>query len=231
MSEFFTQARLLMPVFGILGGLVVFAWSRSLYGEGGGVLSVFLWALCPNILAHTRLVTTDAGATAIGVLPFLFWRYLKHPTWTRAALAGVALGLGQITKFSLLVLYGLWPLLALVALLAGEPIWKSPWKTVLQGLVVVALSVLVIDLGYNFEGVGIPLGRHEFISQTLTRPVPPGMARPAHPDPLLNGAYCHWPIRFRTSGFGSIPSPLPRLPARLPWMTRRSRPRASRRSS
>ena len=52
---------------------------------------------------------------ALGVLAtYAFWRYLKHPTLARAALAGVVLGLAQLTKFSLILLYGLWPLLWLV---------------------------------------------------------------------------------------------------------------------
>ena len=33
--ELFTRARLLMPVFSVIGGLVVFAWSRRLYGRAG----------------------------------------------------------------------------------------------------------------------------------------------------------------------------------------------------
>ena len=38
-----------MPLFSILGGLVVFDWSQ-IYGNRGGLLSLSLWAFCPNIL-------------------------------------------------------------------------------------------------------------------------------------------------------------------------------------
>src|SRR5438105_857564 len=62
----FNRARLLMPWFSVVGGLVVFAWSSRLYGGPGGLLSLALWVFCPNILAHTRLVTTDSAATALG---------------------------------------------------------------------------------------------------------------------------------------------------------------------
>ena len=64
--ELFQIARLMMPLFSIVGGLTVFAWSRRLYGVWGGLLSLTLWVCCPNILAHARLITTDLGATAIG---------------------------------------------------------------------------------------------------------------------------------------------------------------------
>lgn len=209
--ELFTRARLLMPVFSIVGGLVVFFWSRALYGSAAGLLSLSLWVLCPNVLAHTRLVTTDLGATSLGALAtFVFWHYLKSPSWRRALLAGVCLGLAQLTKFSLLLLYGLWPLLALIRLATLEDRRRRLGPMLAHGALVVATSVLVIDLGYGFEGVGLPLGRHEFISQTLTRPVPPGMARPWSPDPLLAGAWRFRVNRFRGTLLEYLPVPLPK---------------------
>ena len=78
-----------MPLFSIVGGLAVFAWSSRLYGTGGGLLSLCLWVFCPNILAHCRLITTDVGSTALGVAAtFVFWRYMKRPTWLGAVAAG-----------------------------------------------------------------------------------------------------------------------------------------------
>ena len=75
--ELFQLARLPMPLFSIVGGLAVFAWSRRLYGTLGGLLSLTLWVFCPNILAHARLVTSDLGSTALGVAAtYVFWRYL-----------------------------------------------------------------------------------------------------------------------------------------------------------
>lgn len=208
--ELFTRARLLMPLFSVIGGLTVFAWSRRLYGPGGGLLSLALWTFCPNILAHCRLVTTDLGATALGTLAtFLFWRYLKAPSWRKASLAGLLLGLAELTKFSMLLLYAFWPIL-LAAQLVSEPLMRTQLRRlVLQGISIVVLSVLVIDLGYGFEGVGIPLGRYEFASRTLTVPVPAGMRRPHSADPLRDGAYRYRVNRFRDSLLGMLPVPLP----------------------
>ena len=79
--ELFQLARLTMPLFSIVGGLVVFAWSRRLYGVWAGLLSLALWVFCPNILAHARLVTSDVCSTAMGVAAtYLFWRFLRKPT-------------------------------------------------------------------------------------------------------------------------------------------------------
>lgn len=208
--ELFTRARLLMPVFSLIGGLVVFGWSRRLYGPAGGLLSLALWVVCPNVLAHTRLVTTDMGATGLGALAtFAFWRYLKAPSWRLATVAGLCLGLAQLTKFSQVVLYGLWPLLALVRFATGAEFRRLVLPVIGHELWVVALSVVIIDLGYGFEGVGIPLGRYELVCQTLTKPVPPGMRRPSSTDGLLNAAYRYRVNRFRDTPVGFLPVPLP----------------------
>ena len=71
--ELFTRARLVMPLFSVLGGLVVFAWSSRLYGGLAGLLSLPLWVFCPNVL-EVLPVTTDVAAASFAVLAvFVFW--------------------------------------------------------------------------------------------------------------------------------------------------------------
>ena len=85
-------------------------------------MSLSLWVFCPNILAHARLVTSDVGSTALGVAAtYVFWRYLHQPSWRWAAAAGFMLGLAQLTKFTMLLLYAVWPFLWLVRLLLVRP--------------------------------------------------------------------------------------------------------------
>lgn len=212
--ELFDLARMVMPLFSILGGLVVFAWSTRLYGATAGLLSLSLWCFCPNVLAHGRLVTTDLGSTAIGAgATFLFWLYLRTPTWGRAAVAGVALGLAQLSKFSMLLLYFVWPFLWAIrlALVPSPEGWKGRIGRGLgHAALVVALSILTIDVGYLFEGVGRPLGSFEFASSSLTTTPPGGLrAAPASDNPLFR---MHWPFaqnRFRGTILENLPSPLP----------------------
>ena len=210
----FARARLVMPLFALVGGLVVFAWSRRLYGTWGGLLSLTLWTLCPNILAHTRLVTSDVAAASSAVAAtYLFVRYLDRPTWGRAAVAGFVLGLAELTKFSSLLLYAFWPTLAAVRWLATprNPGWhRRIAATVGQGGLIVALSVLIIDIGYGFEGVGQPLGRFEFASRSLTHTRPDGQASPRSNNPLLDSAWRYRVNRFRGTWLEQLPAPLPR---------------------
>lgn len=218
--DLFTRARLVMPLFGVAGGLLVFAWSRRLYGAWGGVISLALWSLCPNILAHTRLVTTDVGATVAGFgATFAFWSYAKRPTWKGAALAGVLLGAAQLTKFSLLLLYGLWPVLWVIQDFATRSGPDSPprlrrWsRAALHAPLVIGLSILVIDAGYGFTKLGRPLGSFAFTSDALTVDRVPPVAAPrvgrASGPPLHEGLLQYRVNRFKGTWLGAIPSPLP----------------------
>ena len=54
--ELFQLARLPMPLFSLVGGLVVFAWSRRLYGTWGGLLCAHALGLLPK---HPGPCTTD----------------------------------------------------------------------------------------------------------------------------------------------------------------------------
>ena len=211
--ELFKLARLTMPLFSVLGGLVVFTWSRRNYGRWGGLLSLSLWVFCPNVLAHSRLITSDMGSTAVGVAAtFVFWLYIQKPSWRGAIAAGILLGLAQLTKFSMLLLYAIWPFLWLMQLVLVRP--RREWSAhgirgTGQGVVIVALSFLTIDAGYLFEGVGIPLGRFEFGSRSLTRRVAPGTTRPDSMNGLLNVTWKFRVNRFRNTWLSSVPCPLP----------------------
>jgi 4-amino-4-deoxy-L-arabinose transferase-like glycosyltransferase len=211
--ELFQLGRMLMPLFSVLGGLVVFLWSRRLYGTGAGFLSLCLWVFCPNILAHARLITTDMAAAAIGVAATLvFWRYLERPSWKLAAAAGVMLGLAQLSKFSMLLLYIVWPLFWLVRLLLLEP--RREWikraaRGLAHGALIVILSVFVLNAGYFFEGVGKPLGQFEFISRSLTRPVEPQYLRPKRANPWYQMLPHFRENRFRGTFLEKLPAPLP----------------------
>ncbi len=211
--ELFRLARLMMPLFSMIGGLAVFAWSRRLYGAWGGLLSLALWVFCPNILAHSRLVTSDLGATAVGVAAtYAFWRYLHQPAWFRAVIAGTALGLAALTKFSMLVLYAVWPFLWLVNLALAVPRGQWPRRIgqgVAGAIAILSCSVVVIDAGYFFEKVGTRLGDFEFGSRTLTRRVAPGTKRPESLNPLLDITWQFRVNRFRGTWLGRLPTPLP----------------------
>ncbi len=212
--ELFTVARSVIPVFLAAGGLFVLLWSRSVHGNAGGLVSLALWCLCPNLLAHGRLITTDVASAALGTgATFLFVRYVRNPGSMRACVAGIALGICLLTKFSLLTLIFLWPAIWLIHLImiVAKPVRRATairasWHVVLVTLV----SMLVVNLGYGFEGTGRPIGGFEFYSQSLTRELPANRPR-LHMtgNSLLDLLGSRRVNRFRDTWAQSLPSPLP----------------------
>lgn len=100
-ASILTAARL--PIVGLGSALcvTVFAFSRRLFGWRAGLLSMTLCALCPNVLAHARLVTTDLCVSLFFLLSLLcLHRWMADPTPVNLILTGVSCGLTLASKFS-----------------------------------------------------------------------------------------------------------------------------------
>ncbi|MBI5049222.1 MAG: glycosyltransferase family 39 protein [Deltaproteobacteria bacterium] len=104
-KKLFFYSRVFMIALGIILGIHIFIWAKMLYGNKGGLLALFFYALCPNILAHSGLVTTDFPLTVFFFIS-LFYLYLLTDKITilRAVLAGISLGLALTAKYSALLL-------------------------------------------------------------------------------------------------------------------------------
>ncbi len=98
-------ARVLPTLLTIGLGVTVYAISVYLFGWLAGLLSLGLYVFDPSVAAHGHLVTTDIAAAFgfVGTL-FLLWLFLLRPSWLRALVFGVVLGLAFLTKFTTIIL-------------------------------------------------------------------------------------------------------------------------------
>ena len=123
-------ARLPMVALGVLTGLLAFVWGRQLWGYWPGVFVLFLYAFCPNVLAHTRLVTTDGGVMAFTLLTlFALWHYQRSGRLAWAAVCGVGLGGALLAKYSGLVTVVVVAVLLVLPLLIKRlsiDAWRAP---------------------------------------------------------------------------------------------------------
>ena len=95
------SARAVAALLGVMCGALVFAWSRSLFGPGGALVSLTLFAFCPLVLAHSGLATSDLAATlGFSAATITAWRLLHRVTTGRVVLAGFAWGGLALAKFS-----------------------------------------------------------------------------------------------------------------------------------
>lgn len=144
-------SRLAIVAVGILCGIILFVWAKALYGAMAALLSLFLYSLCPNILSNTSLATTDMTAACSMLLAIAaFWYYVSRPTIGMMCLAGIALGLAELSKYTNLLLYPLFLLLLLFELPSAKAGHERK-IIILRFLGIILISVLVVWAGYGFE--------------------------------------------------------------------------------
>ncbi len=138
-------AKMPVLIFFILSGILVYIWTKKLYGNKAALLALFLFSFSPTVIAHSRFVTTDVPAL-FGVLvsSFFFVRYLKSPTRRNLIIAGLALGIATLTKFSMFLLV---PYFLALAVIYG---FVSGRNTVMGKLSYLLNTVLIIFIGYIF---------------------------------------------------------------------------------
>jgi hypothetical protein len=201
----FLLGRLPVVALGGLLLLLVWHWARRLYGEAAGLVALAGCAFCPSLIAHAHLATTDvAFALAAAGALYSAQRWFERPRLPALLAAGAALGLAQLTKFSAVLLYPVLLLLAAAALAQGERFPLRPYSGVgaprqtaaadliasVGALAVLLLvSLVVLDAGYLFQGVGAAAGSFHFRSrllQGLAAVLPSGLPLPL-PASYLHG--------------------------------------------
>ena len=97
--------RLPMILLSALFGLTVFFWARALAGGAAGLVALALFVFSPEMLAHGRLITNDAGGALFMTLSiFLFWRAGGGGKITPLIFSGLAAGAAAATKYAALSL-------------------------------------------------------------------------------------------------------------------------------
>ena len=155
-------ARLPIVLLSLLFGLFIFKWARELAGITAGLIALVLYAFDPNILGHNHFVTTDLGIAAFMTFAFYYFlKFIKNPGWKNVGLAGIFVGLLQLAKFSSIIAF---PVFGLVAII--YPLVKSPRAKLLEskslalgkikqlgeylgkGFVIFAISIVVMWFVY-----------------------------------------------------------------------------------
>ncbi len=135
-------------------------WARQLAGWGAGLLTLALLALDPNMLAHSRLTTTDFGLAAGALVAgYTLWWFWQRPSWSRAILAGIAFGLLQNTKFTAGLFVPLFALIILVNLRIRNTEYgiRNTLRTlVMLTIAYVLIAPLTLWAAYGFQVGPLP---------------------------------------------------------------------------
>lgn len=167
--------RYVTILFSLVLAVYVFKWSKELYGAMPGIFSTLLYVFSPNIIAHSRLVTTDLyAALMVTISSFYFWKFIKFGGYKRAIFAAFILGLSQLAKYSCIFLYPIFFVIILVRysnsmfnLIKGKNtrgLIRYAGIFLKYTLLFTAISILVINIGFLFYKSFTPLAKYEFRS-------------------------------------------------------------------
>jgi len=136
-------ARTAMLIYPLLLGALIFMYARRYFGRLPAAAALFLFATNPTVLAHSSLITTDVCAACTFFLAFLAckWALDSSAVW-RGVLAGGALGLALLAKYTGILLI---PLLLLLFLLSRP-------RRFLNLVLILAAALLLLNAAYFFTG-------------------------------------------------------------------------------
>ncbi len=166
-------ARAMNSLFGAAVVLMVFIWSRRLWGTLGALVSAIFCALCPTMLAHSGLATSDMGmAFFLLAFPAAYWRHLHDGRWRVWWLSAGLLGLAAVAKYTAVLLLPIVVVMALLRTLRPEPLelggrtFRTPFSrlgaiagsTAAQGLVVLVVIWAFFGFRYSIFNPTLPGG-------------------------------------------------------------------------
>ena len=150
---------------GLLLGLLVYQWSKQLYGQTAALLSLCLYCFSPTLLAHSSLITSDLTFTFFLLLSTaLWWQVLHRLQWWSLLCCGLAVGALFLSKLSAVLFI---PSALMIAIL--RLIVRKPWTVSLHqpidliqtkqhlyyfGFVTISIGLIawgVIWFGYGFR--------------------------------------------------------------------------------
>jgi 4-amino-4-deoxy-L-arabinose transferase-like glycosyltransferase len=176
------RARLPFVMLGVLLGIAVFAWARELWGPRGALVALALYALDPDLLAHSHYANSDLGIALFTVL--FLWslqRFLRRPAPGAGAACAAAFALAAVTKLSFVLLLPMGAALAAAELIPRVRREGSQSPTALvrpllalagAGLVATWLAIWAVH-GFRADASDTPVPACEINSiENLTRSAP-----------------------------------------------------------
>jgi hypothetical protein len=171
------SGRMMIAALGVLLGVLVFFWVLEWAGFLPAIAALALYALEPNIAAHSSLVTTDAGAACFffGAV-YLLWRTCRRATPLNIAGLAAFTALAVVSKYSAVLLV---PVLGALLAVSVARRRTPPPKTALAIaalLAVVSWGAIWAAYGFRYLPSDAPTWRYEFRHEPVVRRAVPAMA-------------------------------------------------------
>ena len=146
------RVRLATSLITILLATLVFLAAQEMFVTGAGLIALSLIAFDPTLLAHSALMTTDAGGACFMFASiYAFYRYARSPSKTRLVLVGLVVGLALASKHSSVLLFPMLLLLSLVEVVWSPSLRKRSLQFAAALVAIALLSVGVLWASYGFR--------------------------------------------------------------------------------
>ncbi|PIY97284.1 MAG: hypothetical protein COY66_00095 [Candidatus Kerfeldbacteria bacterium CG_4_10_14_0_8_um_filter_42_10] len=146
------MGRIPVMLLSLILGIFIFKWAKQLWGNTAALFSLTLYVFEPNILAHSRYVTTDLALTLFLFLTiYALDRYLQTYSRKDLIILAVLFALAQVTKFSAVILFPILIVLLLLKKFHSPPGKLTYRKISLITAFVVLITGAAILLAYGFQ--------------------------------------------------------------------------------
>lgn len=117
------KARAMMILLSVILGIVVYLWSKRIFGRAGAAVSLLFYTFCPTILAHSGLVTSDISC----VLGFILstwgvWLMAHKITPWRILFSSLSLALLFLSKMSAPIILPVYLIIIAARLISKTPL-------------------------------------------------------------------------------------------------------------
>ncbi len=124
--------------------VLIFVWSRTLFGRTGGLVSLAFYAFCPDMLGNGALAASDMCMTFFFVASAgAFWRCLRKPGPATLALSCVVFGLACVAKYSAALLPGVFLVLTGLQLRGPGLAGRRGFRGAAAGIAILAAHAAV----------------------------------------------------------------------------------------
>ncbi|TMI90803.1 MAG: hypothetical protein E6H08_14240 [Bacteroidetes bacterium] len=164
------NGRYISLIISIFLGLLIFRWTSELYNDRVGLYSLLLYLLCPDFLAYGVFVSSDIFACLFFTSSFYFlWKFRQHNHLKYFILASCSVAFAQISKFSMLHLVFLFPLIQLISYKKENPGRLSFKKELFLFLIFAGINWLVISCSHFFYHEFMLLKDYHFTSEPFQK--------------------------------------------------------------
>ncbi len=173
-------------------GLLVFLWSRALFGTAGGFLSLTLFAFSPTMLAHAPAMNSDtAAALFFTAATWALWVALNRPSVATAGASALAVAGLFASKNSAPIIVLVAAALVVVRQLARRPRLGLGTLTIMAVVHALAVLALVWALhGFRFAAFAQAEPGRDTLGWETVEPIP-GWVAFARTHRLLPEAYLY----------------------------------------